>query len=329
MNSQVHSVVFVIALLLAVPASGQVRIELRSEVEIEAEEIRLGDVARISDNSGRSSAELQQLDLSQMQPDADSVVIRPSLVAIRLQLGGWSRDSFRIVGAESVRVTRRSAMPVMDSDIETAAARTMQATLNVPPDEVRVRMTSPFMESMPKLLQQDDNLRVEVLPPLNSRSGTVALTVRLWRGSRLVQTRTGRFEVLRRQQVAVTRSSIPRNHVITARDFQLEQRFLAAPADQLEEDQVLGRQVRANLTAGQMLSLRDLQPRTKRLDQQVIRARDNVRITAVRGRLRVQLTAAEAMQSGRVGQAIRVRNLKSREIVTGRVTAPGQVEVRL
>jgi flagella basal body P-ring formation protein FlgA len=330
MSNQIQSMVSIFTLLLAAQAGADtVRIELRPEGSVDSEVIRLNDIARISGCSAVLKTELEQLDISQLTKDTDSVNIRHSLVAIRLQLAGWSTQEFMIFGSAVVNVKRREPQAITDASVEAAALKTMQLTLNVGADQLRVQLNSPFMSSLTKRMQQDDSLRVEVLPPVNSRIGAASLTVRFWRGDQLIYARTGKFEILRRQQVAVTRTSLPRNHILTERDFQIENRFMAIAADQLDEKQVLGRQVRGTLKAGDMISLRDLQPAAIPQQQELIRARDNVQITAVSGRLKVHLTSAQALQNGRLGQTIRVKNLKSNEIVTGRVTAPGQVEIRL
>jgi hypothetical protein len=61
----------------------------------------------------------------------------------------------------------------------------------------------------------------------------------------------------------------------------------------------------------------------------VIRPRDVVRLS-VRGQgLTVSIPAAEALQSGRVGDSIRVRNPRSGRIVAGRVVSAGEVEIEL
>ena len=329
MSNSKRSVIFLFAVFMAVPAGARVQIELRPEAAVESSEIRLGDIADIRGAARRSSTTLQKLDIAQLREGQDRLSIRLSRVAIRLQLAGWSLQDFQVDGAKTVLVTRRIPELVTDTAIEAAALDTMRKTFNVPSEELRVRLTSPFMKSLPRTIQQDESLRLEVLPPLNSRIGAVPLTVRLWRKSRLVNTRTGRFEVLRLQKVAVSRTSMPRTHVVDDRDFQMESRFLAAQADQLEESQVVGSQVRTSISAGAIISLRDLQPAKKLQEQQIVRNRDNVQVTAFSGGLKVQLTSAQALQSGRRGDTIRVKNLKSNEILTGRVTAPGKIEIRL
>jgi len=58
----------------------------------------------------------------------------------------------------------------------------------------------------------------------------------------------------------------------------------------------------------------------------LIKARDSVKIVAVLGTTRIEATG-EAMQEGRAGEMIRVRNLESNRIVHGRVEENGSVVV--
>jgi hypothetical protein len=58
----------------------------------------------------------------------------------------------------------------------------------------------------------------------------------------------------------------------------------------------------------------------------VVKTRDRVRLLAHVGPVNV-VVAGEALQDGRMGQSIRVRNIDSNKIILGRVTGPGLVEV--
>lgn len=317
------------AVLLAAPAMAQVRIELRADAAVRTDEILLGDVADISGGTAQARAQLSSVNVAMFRKDEPTRTIRQSLIAIHLQLAGWSADSFQLTGPGTVRVSRSGPERLSDMTIEAAAAATIQAALNLPAEDLRVRLSSPFTTSLPGVLQKDEHLTVKVLPPLSSRLGGVPLTVQLWQGSRLVHSRAGRFEVYRRHQVVVSRTSLPRNHIITDEDVQAEVRFLATPADQFQLHQVVGQKVRTNVPAAAIISRRHLQPAAAPQKEQIIRQRDNVQVTAVNGRLKVKLTSAQALQSGRKGDTIRVRNLKSNEVLTGKVTAPGHVEIRL
>ncbi len=329
MTNPIRYILFSITLLTANSAFGQAQIELREEVEMDHDDVQLGDIARIHAADPDVRQHISELDMGVLDGETTGLMIGRSRVAIRLRLSGLDASEFQISGATKSVVRRRVPQVVTDSAIESAAVPTMEDALGVPASQLRVRLNSPMMATLPKQVQDEVGLRVEVQSPLSARIGTVSLTVRLWRGPQLVFSRSGRFEVFQQQHVAVTRTSLPRGHVIEARDVQFTDRFLAIPADQLDESQVIGRQVRNTLPAGRMIAVRDLLAAPTPKQKQLIKARDNVSVTAISGQLRVKLTAAEAMEAGKAGDVIKIRNLKSKEIITGRVTGAGQVEIRL
>ncbi len=306
-----------------------VEIHLRDTAEVSESRIQLSDVADIRADSDATAQKLSELDVAVLDEDSESLLLTARRISIRLRLAGFTPDAFVLTGSPDVLVQRLARRPITDSRIEQAAIPTMVSALGVDADHLSVQLSTPLVATLPRVLRSDPDIRVEVLPPLTPRIGTVSLTVRLWRGSQLVHTRSGRFEVLQKQHVAIARTSLPRGHVIQPGDVRFLERFLAAPADQLDESQVIGRQTRSMIPAGSMISQRDLQQPTPARAQAVIKARDNVRVTAVSGRLQVRLTSAQALESGRIGDIIRVRNLRSKNIVTGRVVGPGEVEIRL
>jgi flagella basal body P-ring formation protein FlgA len=329
MTNSIRHILFSIALLTANSAFGQVQVELREEVQTDHNAIQLSDIARVHVADQELRQQLNTLDMGMLHADKPTLLIGRPRVAIRLRLAGLDASEFQITGAVKSVVRRRTPQIVTDSAIESAAVPTMEAALGVPASHLRVRLNSPMMTTLPTHIQEETGLRVEVQSPLNARIGTVSLTVRLWRDAQLVFSRSGRFDVFQKQHVAVTRTSLPRGHIIDARDVQFTDRFLATAADQLAESQVIGRQVRNALPAGKMIDLRDLLAAPTPKQEQLVKTRDSVSVTAISGSLRVKLTAAEALQAGKAGDMIRIRNLKSNEIITGRVTGAGQVEIRL
>jgi hypothetical protein len=69
------------------------------------------------------------------------------------------------------------------------------------------------------------------------------------------------------------------------------------------------------------------QPTAIEIGVVVVKSGGAVRLTAQVGPLRVE-TTGEALQDGRVGQLIRVRNADSHNVVNGRVVSQGVVEVQ-
>ncbi len=315
--------------VLAEEATSAISIRLESAATVSSREIRLRDVASIRCRDANTKDMVGAIDLAQLKDNETSRVLSASFVRIRLLLAGWQADQLSVDGPDEIHVTYREPLPLTDADIELAALATMQTILNTEPDRLRVRLTAPFMQVLPANLQKESGLRAEVLPPIRTEPGPNTLTVRLWKGPLLVATRSARVDVLRRQRVAVARVSFRRDHVLTESDVQFESRFLAKLKDEPEEAQVIGRRPRRSVEPGEILSLRDLQDPLPQERPLVVKARDRVRVTAVSGVARVTLRTAEAMQPGRVGDVIQVKNLDSDRVISGKVTAAGQVEIQL
>jgi flagella basal body P-ring formation protein FlgA len=72
--------------------------------------------------------------------------------------------------------------------------------------------------------------------------------------------------------------------------------------------------------------IRRLTPGSPPLAAVAVRARDNVTVIARRGSLQVTLSGAEALQSGRVGDVIQVRNTASGKTIFARIQSPGVLE---
>jgi flagella basal body P-ring formation protein FlgA len=123
--------------------------------------------------------------------------------------------------------------------------------------------------------------------------------------------------------------SLQRDDIVGERDVHFETRFLAVDQDEPDEDQVVGQRVRTTLGPGSILSLNDLADPPPQARPLVVHKRDKVRVTAVSGNVRVVLEAAEAMDAGRVGDAIRARNLQSGKIISGRISGPGRLEIKM
>jgi flagella basal body P-ring formation protein FlgA len=77
--------------------------------------------------------------------------------------------------------------------------------------------------------------------------------------------------------------------------------------------------------AGQVLVSADMEVAAAE-DPVLVKAHDSVRLVAAVGNLRVT-ALGEALQDGRSGQTIRVRNVDSGRVVSGHIVGPSVVEV--
>lgn len=311
-------------------AAERVTIVLQPNVTVSTFHVTLGDIADVRTTSQSAESLIKSLDVATLKdPDASTVLTR-SFLMIRLSLDGWRRNEVSIVGAETVKVTFRLPSELTDIDVEAAAVKTMAVLHGVAEDELRVRLTSPFMQSVPQAIRDAADLHLEVLPPVGTRLGQTSMTVRLWDGSDFLMARPARFDVLRRYKVAVTRASLQRDQVVSERDVRFESRFLKTAADEPDPDQVIGKVIRTSIGPGTILSVGKLsKPVSKPVQQEIaVRARDRVQVTVRIGGIQVVYQRAEAMESGRPGDVIRIRNPDTKKEFAGRIVGPGIVVVQ-
>ena len=124
-------------------------------------------------------------------------------------------------------------------------------------------------------------------------------------------------------QVPVLRRDFRRGEVIAQRDVRLRELELKAPLQgrlQKIEDAV-GKAVIRDVREGQPLLEKWLE------EPIVVKRGDRVRVTLVRGALKIEASAV-AMQPGRVGEHISLRNDGGRMLYEAQIIAPGQARVR-
>lgn len=126
------------------------------------------------------------------------------------------------------------------------------------------------------------------------------------------------------EQVVVSSRPLSRHQVLRHDDISMLERDVGSLGDQYLADptRALGMRVKRPLPAGAVIGSNVLE-----LDE-VIKRGDRVVISAANSSISVKMPG-EALQSGAVGSQIRVRNTRSGRTVTGRVVAPGQVQVAM
>jgi flagella basal body P-ring formation protein FlgA len=216
-----------------------------------------------------------------------------------------------------------------DLGVEETARRALSGQFNLSPDDLNVKLLSPFFGSWLPQTEPETAFRIELMPSPQLPLGRSQLTVRILDGERVIAARPASFEITRRQSVVVALSSLERSQVVTAESIREEMRYVDAPVDRLTAQQVIGHKVAFPLRPEEIITLRHLGEEAVEETPVLVQAREPVRLIARKGVLKVTVPVAEALQSGKKGQVIRVRNLQSNQIVAGVVTGRGEVEVPL
>ena len=133
------------------------------------------------------------------------------------------------------------------------------------------------------------------------------------------------------ETVVATARPIARGRTIQKEDLYLHRWDVTSATDySTQVDQLIGRTALRTLSAAQIIRDQDLDkgiaaPANGDRSVQIKRS-DRVKILARLGQLAVTVNG-EAMQDGRLGDTIRVRNTESKSIVQGKVISPDEVEI--
>lgn len=122
------------------------------------------------------------------------------------------------------------------------------------------------------------------------------------------------------QQVVVSNMPLGIDHIITEDDVRIVFKTSTSPKEAHSLSEVVGRRVRRPIGKNNTIKMDYLDAR------EVVRRGDTVIIVAEKGGLKVT-TKGVAKDNGSSGEMIRVENISSGKVITGRVVESGVVKV--
>jgi flagella basal body P-ring formation protein FlgA len=311
----------------ALRADDGVQVELQPEAQVADRMVHVADVARISGGTSVQRDRIGSLDLVEITEEQSKVEVTRGLVVARLLLGGESPASFEVTGETAVLVSRQLAQGAGPRAIE-AARKSIAQHLSLSTADVVVQLSQPLPADVTRLI---DGTEAGELTARTSNGPGGRTRVDLWlsdgKGGQTV--RPIAVDVRFRQLAPVAARKLAARQKLTAEDITLEIRELPQRGVTLTLEQLAGRTLRNPVAAGEIVMERDLVVVVDETSPVLIKPRDIVRVTAKKRNLTLTLPAAEAIESGRLGESIRLRNPTSTKIITGRVTGRGEVEVPL
>jgi flagella basal body P-ring formation protein FlgA len=316
------------AMLRADDAAGLLRVELRERSAVTDRLVTVGDVADISGGTADLRSQASALDLLELSTDHALEEVAAARVTARLLIAGFAPDEFQVEGAELAQVTWQDAQSA-EERVLAAIRRGVEERLYVPAAEVAPQLAQPLPAALTQLIDRTPDARVEARFAAVPTGGRTRVDVWVTTPGDETNVTGVTVDIRFRQIVPVVAESIAARQVITADSVSFTEREVSQLGNVLPAEQVVGMAARRNLAPGEVIVSRDL-TEPKAADAPVlIKARDLVRLTARKGNLVLTVPAAEALQTGREGDFIRVRNPSSGKIVLGRVVAAGEVEVPL
>ncbi len=309
--------------------AAEIQIQLNETAVVSSEKVLLSSIATVLCSDPVRVKEVEAVELKLLDLTLPSETISKRFVHIRLIIAGFRMEDLRISGADQTVVTFQQPQKLTDTQIEECALRVLSQAVNAAPADLQVLLQSGFVQSLPDNLRDMNALQLKVLPPARRSLGPVTLSVQLWKDDELLLTRSAVFDVRRRQRVAVARVSLSREVPINESNVQFENRFMTTDVDELEPNQIIGRNVRGSVVAGSVVQMRDLQTNMQTNRDMLVKRGDVVQVIAVAQRLRTSVRNIEALEDGRLGDRIRMKNRDSGKEIVGEVLGPGQAIVRV
>jgi flagella basal body P-ring formation protein FlgA len=316
------------AVLAEVP--NVVDLNLPEEAVVYRSLVTIADVAQMSGGTPTLRALIGAIDVAELAEVSSSETIRSSQLKLRLGLAGFDSADFRLSGASRTLIIRRSEQ-IRDELIIRSVQGPLAAHWGVDPSLLQVRLARPLSSVIRESLETNEALDLKPFVPESCRPGRLPLNIGAYRDGQLVETFPVTLDVELTRRVMVARQDLRPGERITAEDVQVEKRSLTGRTAIQVADEAVGQLAARWIRAGDVLErthvqLRRSSPREDARSHAVPR-RTVVRLVARKPGLLVTVRAAELMDDARVGDTVRVRNLTSNKVVTGRLVDPGQVEV--
>lgn len=301
-----------------------ITISLRESATVEAPVIFLKEVATLTGGPSNLNESVANIDLSDFPGTSPTLILSRHQVMLRLQLAGLAPEQYRLEGAQRINVKR--TRPCLTEDDLLASAR-MYVLQNVPCrfDEVVIKPRQSVV--VPELsLSPSDVVRLEPTPSLSNKLfGIVQVNVDVLVNGRRQATAVVNLEVRKMQWIAVAARRIDRGETLTEDNVQKELRLSVGASNEIGYSEALGKQAHRDFAPGQPIGKGDLEA-VKSDELTLVKNHQQVRMVVRLGSLRVT-AVGEALQDGQSGQLVRIRNIDSKKIVSGKVIGEGVVEV--
>ncbi len=307
-------------LLPSLVIASPIEITTYDKVEISGPDILLGDIATISGEDANRIYELKQLKIGNAADPGNSVILTNELLGARLAGAGGNYTDIVWNVAEPVTITTK-AQTISSEMIAGLAKSYINEQVNSKSDAKEYHVDGIDLPNA--VIVPDGKLTFEVTLPYGIKYNVPTNTVvNIYIDDRLYNKSTVRFKVRVYEQVAVVGQTLPVKHIVTRDDLHLEKLDTSklSPGYITNIDTVLGLETRRILQNGTPLNTYMLEKPIIIKQLAMINIISNVNGIVVK-------TSGQALQDGREGNVIRVKNISSNKVVAGKVIDGSTVEV--
>ncbi|MEL6797758.1 MAG: flagellar basal body P-ring formation chaperone FlgA [Planctomycetota bacterium] len=320
-------IMLMLALLLATPARADTAITLRSAARIDAgTRLTIGDIATVSGN-----APVATLPISAQTDQPGRITVPINTVRQALETAGIARSEVTIRGDRCIVIVRESrdaaslpqsipAPKVQSADTGERTIRdhvraAIERSLGVSGDALRLGFDPSDAE---QLRRATAGMTVDVHATGIGRRTPARIT--LYHADGSIEVVRVRVEVQIRRAVARLTRNLPRGASVGPNDIAVSHEWLAPDEPHIEPAVALGQRLRRALDTGDRLTDASVEPPI------VIERGDIVMVHVVSGTV-VLRRESRAIESGRVGQRIRLEPLSGGRVFRAAIEGPGRAVI--
>jgi len=310
---------------VAQDVQGPVSVTLRDKAVVTKSFVRLGEIAELEGGPEILRKRMADLDVDEISSSENQAHICPQAqVQFRLRLAAIPPELFVLGGAREVAIVLRPQL-LSPAKIEDAAREDLYRRLPWIRDDLSLRLLRPISVTLPAIAE-DESVTLEVEPNRpNVALGHVQMNVAIRVNGEQRLSLPVFFNVQLVQEVAICRRSIAAGEVLMEGDLIRQRRPISANEAQMARpDSLIGKRNRRTMPTGQVVAATDMDQASS--GTLLVQPHQSVRMTVHLGPMDV-VAIGEAIEGGPEGKLIRVRNIDTKAIVTGRVTGPRTVEV--
>lgn len=298
-------------------------ITLRAAATVAATQVTVGDVANLEGGDEARRGRIARLDLTELPLTSQPILLSRQQIDFRLRLAGIDDHVFRMEGPRYVRVSRPPA-DALDNKIAAVARQALEQRLPGAAEDLSIQLSQPVRLPPLSADGEDIHLEAELRSPV-AVPGRVLVEVILYvRGARRMGVPVY-WDLKKLQPAPVALRRIAAGETFGPENVRVERVPVEnSPRATIAAAALMGRRARRAVSAGRAIESDDIEGDSQTVA--VIHQRDTIHIVAKVGHLQVR-ARGEALQEGRVGQMIQVRNLDSSATVAGRVVDRSTVEV--
>lgn len=332
-------------------------VSIRPNVKTDSRVIRLVDVATVTGGDAAFRERIKQLDLEDGVAAGESLTILPPQIEFRMRLAGIDIDRVSIKGG-GVRVTSNSgsisrgaqtiagtsthggklrreidfsAISVDDGPLEheivQSAKDCILKKLPWAPEDVDIRLAQPVPAEIRQISSAAGYECAAEMRTSGPAVGRVQVRVIASAPQKPLFDVAVILDVRHFDRVVMTTKAIDRGHVLTATDLYADRCDVTELSDYCSKPgELIGATARRSVRALMPVRMSDVEGAVHSEGGILVKRRDHVKMVARVGVLSVAATG-EALQEGRLGETIRLRNTESNATVQGRVTSAGEVEI--